>query len=207
MVTPGLDYEGAVDEYPELSAEDSQAFRRLVARANYISVDRPDIAFAVKELCRRMSKPTERDWNHLLRLGKFLSGRKRAVQLFTWQYGSNDMKVYADSNFAGCKSTRKSTSGGCVMIGQHYIRGWSKTQAVISLSSGEAELAGIVRGTCEAIGARSIGKDLDMNLEGVVFTDSSAALSMTGRVGAGKIRHLDTSMLWVQHKQARGEVE
>ena len=41
----------------------------------------------------------------------------------------------------------------------------------------------------------------------MVFTDSSAALSMTGRIGAGKIRHLDTSMLWVQQKQMRGEVE
>ena len=121
-------------------------FRRLVARANYISIDRPDIAFAVKELCRRMSKPTERDWSHLLRLGKFLSVRSRAVQTFTWQYESNDLKVYADSNFAGCKLTRKSTSGGCVMIGNHYIRGWSNTQAVISLSSGEEELVGNVKG-------------------------------------------------------------
>ena len=93
------------------------------------------------------------------------------------------------------------------MIGSHYIRGWSKTQAVVSLSSGEAELAGIVRGTCEAIGAKSIAKDLGSNLDGVVSTDSSAALSMTGRIGAGKVRHLDTSMLWVQQKQARGEIE
>lgn len=44
-------------------------------------------------------------------------------------------------------------------------------------------------------------------MEGVVFTHSSAALSLTGRVGAGQIRHLDTSMLLVQHKQARGEVK
>ena len=93
------------------------------------------------------------------------------------------------------------------MIGKHYIRGWSKTQAVISLSSGESELAGIVRGTCEALGAKSISRDLGQEVEGVVFTDSSAALSMTGRIGAGKIRHLDTSMLWVQQKQMRGEVE
>ena len=207
VMSPGLDYEGPADEYPELAREHAQAFRKLVARANYISIDRPDIAFAVKELCRRMSKPTEQDWNHLVRLGKFLNGRKRAVQLFEWQQEDSDMKVYADSNFAGCKLTRKSTSGGCVMIGKHYIRGWSKTQAVISLSSGEAELAGIVKGTCEAIGAKSISRDLGHEVEGVVFTDSSAALSMTGRIGAGKIRHLDTSMLWVQQKQTRGEVE
>ena len=126
--------------------------------------------------------------------------------MFAWQYQTKDMKVYADSNFAGCKMTRKSTSGGCIMLGKHYIRGWSKTQAVISLSSGEAELTGIVRGTCEAIGARSISKDLGSELEGMVFTDASAALSMTGRIGAGKVRHLDTSLLWVQQKQARGEI-
>ena len=41
----------------------------------------------------------------------------------------------------------------------------------------------------------------------MVFTDSSAALSMAGRIGVGKTRHLDTSMLWVQQKQMRGEVE
>ena len=93
------------------------------------------------------------------------------------------------------------------MIGKHYIRGWTKTQAVIALSSGEAELTGIVRGTCEALGAKSISKDLGDNLEGMVFTDSSAALSITGRIGAGKLRHLDTSLLWIQQKQCRGEIE
>ena len=130
--------------------EYAHAYRKLVARANYVSMDRPDIAFAVKGLCKRMSKPTERDWGHLLRLGKFVSARKRAVQLFTWQYQTKDMKVYADSNFAGCKLTRKSNSGGCIMLGKHDIRGWIRAQAVIALSPGEAELTGIVRGTCEA---------------------------------------------------------
>ena len=160
VMSPCLEYEGSADQYPELPKEHAQAFRRLVATANYNSIDRFDIAFAVKELCRMMSSPTEREWNHLVRLGKFLNGRRRAVQLFEWQQDDRDMKVYDDSNFAGCKMTRKSTSGGCVMIGKHYIRGWSKTQAVISLSSGESELAGIVRGTCDALGAKPVSRDL-----------------------------------------------
>ena len=88
----------------------AQSCRTLVARANYISIDRPDIAFAVKELCRIMSKPTEREWNHLLRLGKFLNCRKRAVQLFERQHEGSDLRVYADTNTAGCKLTRTSTS-------------------------------------------------------------------------------------------------
>ena len=110
VMSPGLDFGGSADEYPELPKDRAQAFRRLVARANYIIIDRPDIAFAVKELCRMMSSPTERDWSHLVRLGKFLNGRRRAVQVFEWQQDDRDMKVYAGSSFAGCKMTSKSTS-------------------------------------------------------------------------------------------------
>ena len=54
--------------------------------------------------------------------------------------------VYVDSDYAGCPRTRKSTSGGCVMMGSHLIKSWSSTQNnVISLSSGEAELYSIVK--------------------------------------------------------------
>ena len=81
-MTPGVDYERAVDEYPELSAEYAHAFRRFVATANYISKDRPDIAVVVPYICRIMRNPTERDWNHRIILGKFLSVRRRFVQLF-----------------------------------------------------------------------------------------------------------------------------
>ena len=40
--------------------EDAQVtrYRALVARANYLAVDRGDIAFCVKELARRMSSPS-----------------------------------------------------------------------------------------------------------------------------------------------------
>ena len=110
------------------------------------------------------------------------------------------MTVFADANYAGCKATRKSTSGGCIMWGQHFIRGWSKTQAVIALSSAESEFAGMARGTCEAFGAISVAKDLGSTVEATLFADSSAALGIAGRSGAGKIRYLDTSMLWIQQK-------
>ena len=48
-----------------LSPEDSTQYRALVARANYLAQDRADICFAVKELCKRMSKPNQSDWEAL----------------------------------------------------------------------------------------------------------------------------------------------
>ena len=50
-----------------MNREEANKFRRLVARLNYLAQDRTDIAFATKELCRRMSKPVEKDMIDLKR--------------------------------------------------------------------------------------------------------------------------------------------
>ncbi len=46
----------------ELTPQDATIFRAIVARGNYMSIDRSDIRFAVKELARRMAKPRNNDY-------------------------------------------------------------------------------------------------------------------------------------------------
>ncbi len=41
--------------------------------------------YAAKELCRRMSGPTEKDWQALKRLGRYLKGKPKLVQIFEWE--------------------------------------------------------------------------------------------------------------------------
>ena len=43
-----------------------------------------------------------------------------------------------------------------MLLGDHLIKGWSSTQAVIALSSGEAEYYGIVKGSSVGLRARSL---------------------------------------------------
>ena len=43
----------------EMNNLDARSFRAVAARANYLGLDRPDLQFASKELCREMAKPTE----------------------------------------------------------------------------------------------------------------------------------------------------
>ena len=45
-----------------------------------------------------------------------------------------------EHDVAGDRIARRSTSGGLMQIGTHLIQSWSGTQAVIALSSAEAEL-------------------------------------------------------------------
>eukprot|EP00969_Alexandrium_andersonii_P299728 13250870-Alexandrium_andersonii.AAC.1 len=148
-----------------LSPPEASRYRALAARANYLSMDRPDLSFAAKECCRRMSNRTAEDWAALARLTRYLLHRPRAVYYFPWQKGDQFMTVYADTDFAGCLSTRRSTSGGAAMWGTHAIKHWPTTQKTIARSSGEAELAGIVKRAAEGMGLVSVARDLGIDAE------------------------------------------
>ena len=97
-----------------LAPEDATVFRALSARSNYLSQDRADIGFATKELCREFSVPTRLSQQRLKRLGRYLAGKPRLVHRYPWGTGIGDddhLEIYADTDFAGCGQTRRSTSG------------------------------------------------------------------------------------------------
>ena len=110
------------------------------------------------------------------RLVRYLVKRPRLVFFYDLQDEIMTITVYADANWAGCKVTRKSTSGGCVMRGNHLLRCWSKTQATIAQSSAESELLGAVRGGVEALGAITLLADMGLTCEVSLVLDASAAL-------------------------------
>ena len=122
---------------------------------------------------------------------------------------TQEMTIYSDTDWGGCRKTRRSTSGGLILRGPHYIRSWSNTQATVALSSAEAELGGIVKASAEGIGIRNIGRDLGDAVPKhiTVYSDAAAALGIVARRGVGRIRHLDTRLLWVQENNVRRGVE
>jgi hypothetical protein len=196
--TPGVrDSAKEVEEEKPLDQKLHTAFRGAAARGNYLSTDRLDCQFACKEVCRWMSSPGERSWLALKRLCRYLAGLPRLVYVYRSQK-VDTLDVYTDTDWAGCPRTRKSTSGGCLLLGSHTIKHWSSTQASISLSSGEAEFNGVVRGSGQALGYQSLLKDLGIDVPIRVWTDSSAAIGICSRQGLGKLRHLDTHTLWIQ---------
>lgn len=93
------------------------------------------------------------------------------------------------------------------MFGLHYLKGWSKTQATRALSSAEAELYATVKASAEVIGMISIYQDFGIAIHGSVLGEANAALGMIRRKGIGKTRHIDTSFLWVQEKNASKEIK
>ena len=62
---------GTVDDDELLGPEDARWYRGVASRLNYISPDRPDIAYAVKESARGMSAPRASAMRRLRNIGKY----------------------------------------------------------------------------------------------------------------------------------------
>jgi len=207
LATPGL-RPTATQLTEDAPLEDNKhtLFRGVSARCNYLSADRPDVQYSAKEVCRFMAKPSTLSYAALRRLGRYLVGRPRLVYEYNFQKAGR-LDVYSDTDWAGCPRTRKSTSGGCVMLGTHCLKSWSSTQPSVSLSSGEAEFYGLVKASGVGLGFQALMRDVGRTLPCRVWTDSSAAMGIVGRQGLGKLRHIDTHSLWVQQAARSGRIE
>ena len=200
--TPGVkEKTEEVEEDRELDPTQVKMFRRVAAKANFLALDRPDIQYATKEACRGMAKPMESDWRKLKRLARYLKLFPRMTTRYEWQASPQRLDVFTDTDHAGCLRSRKSTSGGFVMHGQHILKSWSSTQAIIALSSGEAEYYGLVKGASEGLGLQSVLREGGHPLRLLLHTDSTAARGIAGRLGLNKkTRHIATHFLWLQQK-------
>ena len=205
------DVAGRDSRFPEmvdepLVGEQASLYMSLAARLNYYSLDRPDCQYGVKELMRKLSRPTQEDLIKLKRVARYLVGAPRAVAHYPWQALGKTVTVYCDSDHAGCHATRKSTLGGLVSMGGHYLKSWSRTMSLIALSSGEAELAAVTKAGAEALGVQSLFSDFGHSVNLEVHSDATAAIGICKRNGLGRVRHLAVADLWVQQRVKLGQL-
>ena len=128
-----------------------------------------------------MAEPIILSAEALKRLGRYLVSYPRLVYEYPFQDAIDGIDVYVDTDHAGRLRTRKSTSGGCIVAGKHLLKSWSSTQPTITLSSGEAELHGVVKGGANGIGFLSLLGDFKIKIPLRLWTDSSASKGMCSR--------------------------
>ena len=85
---------------------EKSAYRSISGRANYLSQDRMDIQFAVKEICRKISDPCREDWPPIKRLARYLQGVPRIGIMFKLQDKPGVIDVWTDT-FCGMHEDKK----------------------------------------------------------------------------------------------------
>nr|GFA67682.1 hypothetical protein [Tanacetum cinerariifolium] len=92
----------------------------LVGGLQYLTFMRPDLSYAVHQVCLYMHDPRE---SHLLSLKNILryvySTLDHGLQLYA--SSTSQLVVYTDADWAGCRVTRHSTSGYCVFLGDNLL--------------------------------------------------------------------------------------
>ena len=111
----------------------------------YLTASRPDIMFSVCMCVRFQADPKESHIVVVKRIFRYLNGTK---DLGLWYPKKSNLSLcgYSDSDFAGYKVDRKSTSGCCQYLGSSLISWHSKKRNSVSLSAAEDEY--IAAGAC-----------------------------------------------------------
>ena len=117
---------------------DQTKYRELIGSLLYLTTSMLDIMFVVCLCARYQANPKESQFKAAKRIMKYLKGTS-SVGLWYPSHSPIHLIGYSDSDFAGCKLDRKSTSGTCHLLGSSLISWHSKKQACVALSTAEAE--------------------------------------------------------------------
>ncbi|XP_023742457.1 uncharacterized mitochondrial protein AtMg00810-like [Lactuca sativa] len=117
---------------------DPTLYRSLTGALQYLTFTRPDITNVVQQVCLFMHDPREPHFTALKRILRYLRGTlDHGLQLYASP--SHGLVAYSDADWAGYPTTRRSTSGYYVFLGQNLVSWSSKRQGTISRSSAETE--------------------------------------------------------------------
>ena len=150
-----------------------------------------------------MAIPRERegDDERLKLIARYLHGHPDGLQWYTFQEDTDTVALTTDADWATCKESRRSNSGGTLQLGNHLIAAWSRVQPRIALSSGEAELYAGMHGVSETLGFVHLMREFKSNDWGRIVhrVDASACRAIMLRHGCGGLKkHITVKSLWVQ---------
>ena len=93
----------------------------------------------MKCLARSTAKATPGSLRDLKKVARHLLGTNHmALHLFRQTFPSC-ISTYVDCDFAGCRSTRRSTTGMVQMVGEHVVKHTSNLQGATVLNVSECE--------------------------------------------------------------------
>lgn len=129
--------------------ENPSLFRELVGSLQYLTITRPDIAFAVNSLSQFLSQPRQ---PHLVAVKCVLRYVKGTLGHGLWfgpQRQPVHISAYSDADWAGCIQSRRSTSGYLIYLGSTLISWCSKKQPTVARSSAESEYRSLAHASAE----------------------------------------------------------
>jgi transposase InsO family protein len=180
-------------------------YREAVGALTYLMTGtRPDIAYAVGVVSRKLENPTEDDWLRVKRVFRYLKG----TISYGIRYNANCTRAiiegYSDADHAGDDLTGRSTTGVTCLFAEGVVSWLSQRQPSVAISTTEAEIVAASEGARELVWLQRIFCQLT-SLEGIptLKVDNEAAI----RLANNPEFHKRTKHIRVRHFFVRETVQ
>jgi hypothetical protein len=187
---------------------DQKAYRSMIGSLLCLCASRSDIMLRVCMCARFQSNPKE---CHLMAVKRILRYLVHTPCFRIWYpKGSTfDLIRYSDSDYAGCKVDRKSTSGTCQFLGRSLVSWSSKKQTSVALSIAEFEYVATGQCCAQLLWMRLTLRDFGYNLSKVpLVCDNESAICLADN----PVEHIRTKNIDIRHHflrdhQQRGDID
>ncbi|KAK1609948.1 hypothetical protein QYE76_033621 [Lolium multiflorum] len=183
-------------------ASDAPFYRSIVGALQYLTLTRPELQYAVQQVCLHMHAPRDAHWAAVKRILRYVCGTMGyGLSLHASPSTSTDLVAYSDADWAGCPDTRRSTSGYCVYLGSSLVSWSSKRQPTVSRSSAEAEYRAVANAVAECTWLRQLLSELSCPVDKatVVFCDNVSAVYLSANpVHHRRTKHIELDIHFVR---------
>ena len=98
-----VDVKQKLSAHDDDSAMDATFYRSITGALQYLTLTRPDIAYAVNQACLYMQQPQASHWNLVKRILRYLRGTiTDGLQISASP--DTELKAYSDADWAGCQT-------------------------------------------------------------------------------------------------------
>nr|GEW19507.1 hypothetical protein [Tanacetum cinerariifolium] len=187
---------------------DATKYRSMIGALMYLTSSRPDIVHATCLCARYLAKPTEKHLKEVKKIFCYLRGTINTRLWYTKDSGF-ELTGFSNADYAGCKDTFKSTSGGAQFLGEKLVSGSSKKQDCMALSTAEAEYVSLSACCALVLWMRTQLTDYAFHFNKIpIYCDSKSAIAIScNPVQHSRTKHIVVRYHFIKEHVEKGTIE
>ncbi|KAJ9544501.1 hypothetical protein OSB04_024208 [Centaurea solstitialis] len=182
---------------------DQKTYRAIIGSLLYLTASRRDIVFSTGVCARFQCDPRESHLSAVKRILRYLKGTPDFGLCYPKDLGF-ELIAYIDSDHAGCKLNRKSTSGACQFLRDKLVSWSSRKQNCVSLSTAEAEYVAVACCCSQVLWMKTQLADFGYTMQRIpIYCDSKSAIQIT----TNPVQHSRTKNIDIRYHFIKDHVE